>query len=223
MALSDPPVNIVMFGRPGSGKSSLAERLGSRFGYRLVRTGEMLREAVRRDDFLGQRVADHLATGNLVPDELIYELLELNLRSTVDSKLLFDGFPRTLGQVPVLKGFEERLGFKIDCFLDVALSREDAVARMTGRRVCPSCGATYHLIAKPPKVAETCDVDGAALERRKDDALDVVNFRQKVYDEQTQPVIDHYRDVAPGRCRSVNGNQSVEAVYQETLGALNLV
>ncbi len=216
------PLHLVMFGRPGSGKSSLAERLGKEFGYQLVRTGEMLRESVRKGDSIGVRLADQLSTGNLVSDELILELLEHNLRPSKESKLLFDGFPRTLGQVSVLERFENSLGFKVDCFLDVAVSREDAVARMTCRRVCPSCGATYHLIAKPPKVDETCDVDGVKLERRKDDAIDVVNYRQKVYDQQTQPVIDHYRVATPALCRAVNGNQAVDAVYRDTVRVLGL-
>jgi adenylate kinase len=218
-----PPMQLVMFGRPGCGKSSLAERLGADFGFQLVRTGELLREAVRRGDFLGSRVASHLARGDLVPDELIFELLEINLKSPKDAHLLFDGFPRTLGQVALLEQFEKKLGFEIDCFLDVVVSREDAIARMTGRRVCPTCGATYHVIAKPPKVAETCDIDGTHLERRKDDTMDVVAFRQKLYEEQTQPIIDHYLAVSPQLCRAVNGVQSVDAVYAETCRILGLV
>jgi adenylate kinase len=212
----------VIFGRPGSGKSSLAERLGADYGYQLVRTGEMLREAIRRGDTLGHRVENHLARGDLVPDRLIFELLEHNLESPDSARLLFDGFPRTLGQVELLEGFERKLGFQIDCYLDIVLSRDEAVVRMTGRRVCPVCGTTYHVVAKPPRRPETCDLDGARLERRKDDTMEVVEFRQRLYDEQTEPILAHYRETHPELCRSVNGAGSVDRVYAETLRVLGL-
>jgi adenylate kinase len=214
------PDHIVVFGRPGSGKSSLAERLGAEFGYTLIRTGEMLREAIRRNDYLGKRVETHLAKGELVPDRLIFELLEVNLKSPGTARLIFDGFPRTMGQVPLLEQFEAKLDFRIGCYLEIAVSRAEAVTRMTGRRVCPQCGATYHLIAKPPKVAETCDLDGAHLERRPDDTTQVVEFRQQVYDEHAIPILEHYQAKNPDLCRQVNGEQPFEAVYAETCRAL---
>jgi adenylate kinase len=222
LATATSPQHLVIFGRPGSGKSSLAEHLGKDFGYQLVRTGEMLREAIRRKDYLGSRVENHLLRGDLVPDRLIFELLEQNLKSPDKVRLLFDGFPRTLGQVTLLEGFEKKLNFKIDVYIDVVVSRAEAITRMTGRRVCPVCGATYHIVAKPPEVPERCDIDGATLEKRKDDTMDVVEFRQKLYDEQTEPILEHYRTTYPDRFRAVNGEQSVDAVYDETCKVLGV-
>jgi adenylate kinase len=214
--------HVVIFGRPGSGKSSLAERLHADFSYVLVRTGEMLREAVRRGDPLGHQVEETLKTGSLVPDAVIEALLSRTLKSPDSEKLLFDGFPRTLGQVAMLERFEKTLNFQIDCHLEIAISRAAAEARMMGRRVCPVCGATYHVTNQPPLVPETCDRDHSRLERRRDDQPEVIALRQQIYDAQTAPILDHYRSHAPERYRAVNGELTFEALYAETCRALEL-
>ena len=222
MPLASPPNHLVVFGRPGSGKSTLAERLSADHEYALVRTGELLRAAVRRDDFLGRRVDVHLRSGNLVPDALIFELLETSLADPGATKLLFDGFPRTMGQVPLLERFEARLHFEIGGYLDIDVPRAEAVARMTGRRVCPTCGTTYHLRFKPPKVAGLCDLDGTALESRKDDRPGVVEVRQAVYEEHAGPILGYYRQHHPGRFVRINGDQPFGGVYADTCRALGL-
>jgi adenylate kinase len=217
-----PPSHIAIFGRPGSGKSSLAERLSHDHGYTLVLTGELLREAVHRRDPLGVEVESLLKSGNLVPDPAIAALLERTLTDHGTGRLLFDGFPRTIGQVTILERWEQSRGFRVDCYLEVAIGREAAVTRMSGRRVCPVCGTTYHMVNKPPRSDEVCDLDGTLLERRVDDAPDVIEARQRVFDDHTLPVLDYFRTHAPERYRRVDGEQAFEAVYAETCRVLGL-
>jgi adenylate kinase len=187
-----------------------------------MRTGELLREAVRRRDLIGVRVEGYLKAGALVPDDVVADLVAQTLAVLGDGRLLFDGFPRTLGQVEILETWGRERGFRVDCFLDVAIGREAAIARMGGRRVCPVCGATYHMVSHPPRHDETCDLDGARLERRKDDAPEIIEARQRVFEESTLPVVEYYRTHAPERYRRVDGERPFEAVYAETHRALGL-
>jgi adenylate kinase len=209
------PRHLVVFGRPGSGKSSLADRLVTEVGFRIVRTGEMLREAVRRADPLGQKVSSLLAAGELVPDPLIYEVLEDSLFAPDTERLLFDGFPRTVGQIPDLDRLEDRFGFQVGLYIEIAVSAEAATERMTGRRVCSKCAKTYHVTGQPPKVEGVCDLDGAPLTRRSDDTLEVVSNRQRLYADLTDPVVRFYQATYPSRFVAVNGEQPFDAVYRD--------
>lgn len=220
--MSVPPTHLVVFGRPGSGKSSLAERLGEEYQYLLISTGELLREAVRRNDTLGQRVQGFLARGQLVPDDLIFELLEVHLQVPPERKVVFDGFPRTMGQVPLLAKLETLHGFQVDAYLEIAVSRAEAVARMTGRRVCPACGSTYHVRNNPPQVEGVCDHDRAALQTRPDDRPEIVKVRQDDFDAHGLAILDYYQQHAPDRYLHVDGEQPPDKVHAEAICKLQL-
>ncbi|WP_169980872.1 adenylate kinase family protein [Tautonia rosea] len=219
---TDFPLHVVAFGRPGSGKSSVAERLGEAHGFAMVRTGALLRDAVRKGDSLGQQVESLLKAGQLVPDDLAYEVLARDLSTLRHNRLLFDGFPRTLGQVPLLDRLQAAVGFTIDRYVEIAVSADEALRRMSGRRVCPTCGATYHVTNNPPKADGVCDHDGTPLTRRSDDTPEVLRVRQSVYDNRTGPVVDHYRQTFPNRFLLINGEQSFDAVSSDLERALGL-
>ena len=213
---------MVVFGRPGSGKSSLTERLAADFDFALVRSGELLRDASRRGDAVGIQVEGLLRKGELAPDDLVLEVLNVRLEGTSQSRLLFDGFPRTPGQVPLLARCERRFGFEIDSYLLIDVGRDEAVARMTGRRVCPKCGATYHLKSMPPVTLGVCDIDGSLLEQRRDDSGEVIDRRQQIFEDQSGPVLRYYRDRYPDRFQTVEGEQPLDALYRDTCRALGL-
>jgi len=175
-------LRLVIFGSPGAGKGTQAERIAGRFGVPHIATGDLLREAVARGTELGVKARRYMERGELVPDEIVVGIVEERLRRP-DCKrgFVLDGFPRTLAQAKALDGILEKLEAKIDAIINLETNEEEIVKRLSNRRVCKVCGAVYHLIFNPPKNSERCDRCGGELYQREDDREEVIRKRLEVY------------------------------------------
>ncbi|HKQ97719.1 MAG TPA: adenylate kinase [Candidatus Polarisedimenticolia bacterium] len=204
-------MRLLMFGAPGVGKGTQAGALSGRLGVPHLATGDMLRAAIRGGTPEGLKVRAIVERGELVPDALISDLVGARLaQSDMQGGFILDGFPRTVGQAEYLDRALQASGRAIDAVVNITVPESEIVARLGGRRVCPACGATYHAAFQPSKAADVCDACGGRLERRADDAEEVVRGRLEVYARQTAPVLEHYR--AAGLLQEVDGVGSPEEV-----------
>lgn len=209
-------MNLILLGAPGAGKGTLASYLIDKMGVPSVSTGNILREAIANKTELGQKAKAFMDAGQLVPDQLVIDLLRDRIaQDDCKNGFILDGFPRTIPQAEALDQIAS-----IDCAL--SLEVDDAVieGRMTGRRVCLKCGATYHIKANPPKQEGVCDACGDTLHIRKDDKPDVVKHRLATYHEQTEPLKDYYG--AQGKLKSIDGAQGIEQTKILACQALGL-
>ena len=198
------PVRLVLFGAPGVGKGTQAAALTTRLGVPHVSTGDMLRAAIREGTPEGLQARAIVERGELVPDTLISALVGARLaREDVQEGFILDGFPRTTGQAEYLDRALEKVGRPLDVVVNITVPEAEIADRLSGRRVCPSCGASYHARFHPPMVDGRCDACGGRLEQRPDDRPEVVRGRLDVYLRQTAPVLDHYR--RRGILRDVDG------------------
>ncbi len=206
-------MKIVMLGAPGAGKGTQAKQIAGKYGLPHISTGDIFRANIKNGTELGKEAKKYMDQGLLVPDELTVRLL-LDRVSREDCKngYVLDGFPRTIPQANVLDEALEKLGDQIDYAIDVDVPDENIVRRMSGRRACLSCGATYHVAYAPPKKEGICDTCGSELVLRDDDKPETVQNRLHVYHEQTQPLIDFY--ARKGVLRTVDGTQAVEDVFE---------
>ena len=208
-------MNLILLGAPGAGKGTQAELLVKQLGIPAISTGNMLREAMANGTELGMKAKKYMDEGALVPDELILGIVADRVAQPDCSKgFILDGVPRTLAQAEAL----EEKGVKIDHVVSIEVNDQDIAQRMGGRRVCSKCGASYHVVAKPPKKDGVCDSCGGALIIRKDDAPETVLKRLEVYHASTEVLKDFY--AKRGRLRVVNGNQSIEGANEEILKAI---
>ena len=185
---------VIMLGAPGSGKGTLAVELAKVPGIRHLSSGDLLRAAVKAGTPAGVKAKAYMESGNLVPDELIAEMIEDVVRSDAETQtLLLDGFPRNVPQAEILGGMMARARVTLRCALLLEVPDEIVVRRISGRRVCPTCGAGFNVDSLPPKQEGICDACGAELIIRKDDKPETVRHRLEVYAEQTFPLIEYYR------------------------------
>ena len=210
-AASAALIRLVLLGPPGAGKGTQAELLAERFRIPRISTGDMLREAARDGTELGRKAKEYTDRGLLVPDEMILTLVQRRLRQADCQRgFLLDGFPRTISQADSLAALLAREGQWLDAVIDLEVDTEELIRRLSGRRTCPVCERSYHLVTRPPRIAGMCDYTHGELIQRDDDREGVIRARLAEYHRRTAPVVDHYR--RQGMLRAVSGQQSTEQV-----------
>lgn len=213
-------MKIIMLGAPGAGKGTQAKMIAQKYGVPHVSTGDMFRANIKNGTELGMEARKYMDQGLLVPDELTVRIL-LDRVAQEDCKngYVLDGFPRTIPQAQVLDNALTESGNQIDYAINVEVPDENIIRRMSGRRACLTCGATYHMEHVPPKKEGICDACGSELVLRDDDKAETVKNRLDVYHKQTQPLIDFYME--KGVLESVDGTLPMEAVFAAITEILN--
>jgi adenylate kinase len=208
-------MNLILLGAPGAGKGTQAELLIEKLGIPSISTGNMLREAMKNGTELGKKAKQYMDEGALVPDDLILGIVaERVTQSDCAKGFILDGVPRTLAQAEALDG----KGVRIDHVVSIEVDDEVIEGRMTGRRVCSKCGASYHIEANPPKTEGVCDLCAGELVIRKDDAPETVRKRLAIYHESTEVLKSYYEK--QGKLLLIEGNQPIEAANEQILTAI---
>ncbi|GGE00854.1 adenylate kinase [Paenibacillus nasutitermitis] len=212
-------MNILFMGPPGAGKGTQAERIVETFGIPHISTGDAFRLAMKQGTPLGQKAKEYVDQGLLVPDEITNGIVrDRLLLEDCQKGFLLDGFPRTLQQAEALDGMLAEMGRSIDHVVNLRVDRGLLLARLTGRRICKSCGATYHIMFNPPKQEGICDKCGGELYQRSDDTEAKVGTRLDEYISKTAPLLDYYS--GKGILREVDGEREIDEVTSEIVSAL---
>lgn len=212
-------MKIIMLGAPGAGKGTQAKQIAEKYSIPHISTGDIFRANIKNNTELGQKAKGYMDQGLLVPDELTCDLvMDRIAQDDCENGFVLDGFPRTIPQAEALDKALTAIGQSMDFAIDVDVPDANIVERMSGRRACLECGATYHIVAIPPKKEGICDKCGSELVLREDDKPETVQKRLDVYHEQTQPLIDYYNK--QGILKSVDGTQEMEKVFADITNIL---
>jgi len=212
-------MKLLIMGRPGAGKGTQAVNIREYYNIPHISTGDMFRAAIKNQTKLGIEAKSYMDKGALVPDEVTIGIVkERLLEDDCKKGFLLDGFPRTIAQAEALDAFLKENGIKLDAVLDVNVPAEILVRRMVGRRVCKTCGATYHVEFNPSKVEGVCDNCGSPLIQRADDTEATAKNRLSVYDNQTAPLLDFYKK--QNILKTVNGDQPLDKVFEDIKSVL---
>ena len=207
-------------GPAGAGKGTMSDLILKEYDIPHISTGDMLRDNVRNNTELGNLAKSYMDAGNLVPDDVIIAMVEKRLQEDDCQKgYLLDGFPRTLVQAEAFEKIENKIGKPVECVIALEVGFDTLVERITGRRICPKCGAIYHIHNKPSKVEGICDVCGSELTQRKDDTVEQLTVRMDGYDKSTKPVIDFYDK--RGIVSYIDASQETAAVFEKVKEALS--
>ena len=210
-------MNLILLGAPGAGKGTQAEKICEKLSIPTISTGNIIRAALKNGTEMGKKAQKFIDAGQLVPDDVVIGIIKERLfEDDCKAGFILDGFPRTIPQAEAL----DEMGIKIDCVLSIEVPDEKIVARMSGRRVCPACGASYHTEYKKPEKDGICSLCGAELVIRKDDEPATVLDRLNVYHEQTEPLKDYYAKT--GKLRTIIGQEEVADTTKLTFSALGL-
>lgn len=207
-------MNIILMGPPGAGKGTQSEKILSYCDIPHISTGDMFREAIKNQTELGKAAQSYINSGKLVPDEVTIGLVKERLsREDCANGYLLDGFPRTIPQAEALQVLAKEISRPVELVINITADQEELVKRISGRRVCPKCGNSYHVSFKKPLADGICDGCGSELIQRKDDTIESLKVRLDAYENQTKPLVEFYEKL--GICKEVNGLQDINDVFKD--------